>query len=173
MRVVLAALACISVVGCSGVGVDKATAPQMPADPARAETLYRRGLAVQKGGDKAGAIALFCQAIAADPGHAEVRNHLAWLRATDPDPALRDGLEAVRLAEAACKVAVGEAPSVFAANCLDTLAAAQARAGRFQDAVATAGRAAAMMERLGNRRAARSFRNRGEMYRRRQRYQEP
>jgi len=148
-------------------------APKMPADdPARAEELYTRGLAVQRGGDKPGGIALFYRAIQADPTFAPVRNHLAWLRATDPDPAFRDGAEAVRLAEAACKQAVGKEPSEFAANCLDTLAAAQARAGRFDDAVASAARAVAMMELLGKPRAARSFRRRQEMYLRKQPYQD-
>ena len=172
MRVVFVALACVSMAGCSNPGGGAAAAPQAPADPDRAMALYRQGLTVQQGGDTPGAIALFYQAIQADPGHAEVRNHLAWLRATDPDPALRDGAEALRLAEAACRIAIGKEPDAFAANGLDTLAAAQARAGRFDDAVATAGRAAEMMDSLGNRRAARSFRDREEMYRQKQPYQD-
>lgn len=173
MRVALAALVCVSIVGCSRPGRRAATALHAPADsPARAEHLYKQGLGVQRDGDKKGAIALFYRSIQADPNFAPVRNHLAWLRATDPDPAWRDGAEAVKLAEAACKLAVGAKPSVFAANCLDTLAAAEARAGRFDDAVASAARAVAMMESLGNPRAARSFRDRQQMYLRKQAYED-
>ena len=59
-------------------------------------------------------------------------NNLAWIRATHPDPGLRDGAEAVELAERACELR-GEKE----VNLLDTLAAAYAEAGRFPEAVAT------------------------------------
>jgi hypothetical protein len=62
------------------------------------------------------------------------------------------------MSERACKVAVeADRPTIFAANCLDTLAAAYAEAGRFKDAVAAARRAAAMAEELGNQNAVRDF----------------
>ena len=149
------------------------TRPAAAADPALAEELYARGLAVQKQGRKDEAIRLYYQAIRADPNHAPVLNHLAWLRATDPEARYRRGAEAVRLAERACELVVAPArPSVFAANCLDTLAAAYARAGRFADAVKAARRAIAMAEALGRRGAARSFAARLELFKRGQPYQE-
>ena len=66
-------------------------------------------------------------------------NDLAWLRATAPDPGLRNGPEAVRLAERACQQT--QYKEVVP---IRTLAAAYAEAGRFDDAVATARKALAM-----------------------------
>lgn len=60
-------------------------------------------------------------------------NQLAWLLATNTDPALRDGSEAVRLADRADSLAGGHDPDV-----LDTRAAAEAAAGRFEQAEQTA-----------------------------------
>ena len=62
-----------------------------------------------------------------DPTWPPAANNLAWLLATSEDPALRDGPEAVRLAEIARTPSV---PSTFG-----TLSAAYAEAGRFQDAI--------------------------------------
>lgn len=62
---------------------------------------------------------------------------LAWLLATSPEVSLRAPAEAVAVAE---RAAAG--PRGGDADLLDALAAAYAAAGRFDDAVATAGRAA-------------------------------
>ena len=70
------------------------------------------------------------------PRSAPVLNNLAWLLATHPDSALRDGAEAVRLAELACQETGFNKP-VY----IGTLAAAYAEAGRFDDAITTAKRA--------------------------------
>ena len=67
-------------------------------------------------------------------------NDLAWLRATAPDPGLRNGPEAVRLAERACQQT--QYKEIVP---IRTLAAAYAEAGRFGDAVATARKALAMV----------------------------
>lgn len=63
-------------------------------------------------------------------------NNLSWVLATTWNQKNRNGVEAVRLAEQACKDTDYENP--FA---LDTLAAAYAAAGRYQDAVRTAEKA--------------------------------
>lgn len=68
-----------------------------------------------------------------DPG---VLNAVAWLLATSPYKSLRNGAEAVRLAELASKITGGEDPLSLA-----TLAAAYAEAGRFDDAIVVAQRA--------------------------------
>lgn len=68
-----------------------------------------------------------------------ILNNLAWLRATCPDPALRNGPEAVRLAEEACALS-GWSES----NLINTLAAAYAEVGRYEDAVATNRKAVAV-----------------------------
>ena len=70
----------------------------------------------------------------------EVLNNLAWILAAHPDARFRDGAEAVVLAEQAVGAAKEDGPS---ANFLDTLAAAYAEAGRFDEAVSTARRAVA------------------------------
>jgi hypothetical protein len=59
-------------------------------------------------------------------------NALAWIYATSPQAELRNGPEAVRLAEGACKITQRQMAAI-----LDTLAAAYAEAGRFDDAVKT------------------------------------
>ena len=58
-----------------------------------------------------------------DFGFTDAFNDLAWVRATNPDPALRNGRQALALARHACKVVPGSV------KYLDTLAAAYAEAG--------------------------------------------
>ena len=70
------------------------------------------------------------------PSFPEALNNLAWIRATESQAELRDGAEAVRLAEQACQLSSYHEPSV-----VGTLAAAYAEAGRFDEAVAMAAKA--------------------------------
>lgn len=63
------------------------------------------------------------------PGNLQRLDRLAWLLATHPDRAIRNGKEAVRLAEKARR-ALGERDF----NSADTLAAALAETGRFAEA---------------------------------------
>jgi tetratricopeptide (TPR) repeat protein len=63
-------------------------------------------------------------------------NNLAWLLASHSDPHIRNGKEAVELAQRACRLTNNEQPFY-----LGTLAAAYAEAGLFNDAVATAEKA--------------------------------
>lgn len=96
-----------------------------PTDPDTAHILgrlrYRRG-------DAEGAIAVLEPALAAQPDDTKIASLLAWIRATEPTGKWRDGTAAVRLAEQAI-AAGGRRPDL-----LDTLAAALAAAGRFQEA---------------------------------------
>jgi len=59
-------------------------------------------------------------------------NELAWIFATDPDPAVRNGAEAVRQSEKASALTNRTRPDYLA-----TLAAAYAEVGRFLEAIAT------------------------------------
>jgi tetratricopeptide (TPR) repeat protein len=79
------------------------------------------------------AVPHYRQALRLRPDSPEALNNLAWILATDPRPELRDGPEAVRLADRACQLS-GRKRAIF----LGTLAAAYAEAGRFGDAVKTA-----------------------------------
>jgi tetratricopeptide (TPR) repeat protein len=78
----------------------------------------------------------YTEALANAPDLVEALNNLAWIYATHPDPKFRNGAQAVRLAERACQVTHYQ-KTLF----MGTLAAAYAEAGRFDEAVAMAGKA--------------------------------
>ena len=71
-----------------------------------------------------------------DPDYVPALFRVADVLATNPNPSLRNGSEAVQLAEHAAKLTGGQEPVI-----LDTLAAAYAEAGRFPEAIDTAQRA--------------------------------
>lgn len=68
----------------------------------------------------------------ASQNHVPAMNDLAWTLATDRDDKLRDGAEAVKLAENAC-----QNDNWKSSQYVDTLAAAYAEMGRWDDAVKT------------------------------------
>jgi tetratricopeptide (TPR) repeat protein len=96
------------------------------------------GLAMLCGeaGQNAEAMVHYRRVIEIEPNSENALNNLAWLLATTPDARLRNGPEAVRFAERACKLTHDEQ-----AFFIGTLAAAYAEAGKFEQAVATAQRA--------------------------------
>ena len=94
-------------------------------------------------GKYAEAIRFYQAALKAQPDQEGVLNNLAWLLASCPDAAFRNGPEAVRLATRACEL-TGYAQPLL----IGTLAAAQAEAGDFPAAIATAERAAALASAL-------------------------
>jgi hypothetical protein len=89
-------------------------------------------------------------------------NNLAWIRATSPDPLLRDGAEAVRLAERSCN----SSPSPDVGQ-LDTLAAAYAEAGDFSRALGIATRALEQAESDRNETLRVEIANHIELFRKR------
>jgi tetratricopeptide (TPR) repeat protein len=98
-----------------------------------AETRLQYAGLLHQTGDAREAIAQYRQVLAADPNLLEALNNLAWLLATTPDPSLRNGPEAVRAAERACKLTNRQS-----AVPLGTVAAAYAEAGRFPEAIQAA-----------------------------------
>ncbi len=84
------------------------------------------------------------QAVRLHPDSADALNNLAWALATSPRPELRDGSRAVTLAQRACELTQFK-KTMF----LGTLAAAQAAAGKFDDAIATAQKACALAAKNG------------------------
>jgi tetratricopeptide (TPR) repeat protein len=90
-------------------------------------------------GRYAEAIRFYEAALKAQPDQEGLLNNLAWLLASCPEAAFRNGREAVRLAKRACELTGYTKPLL-----LGTLAAAQAEAGDFQAAIATAERATAL-----------------------------
>jgi tetratricopeptide (TPR) repeat protein len=99
-------------------------------DPKYATAYNNRGFVWEAKGEQAKAIADYSQVIRINPKAAETYNSLAWLKATSPDSRIRNGREAVRFATQAC-----ESAGWKSWNYLDSLAAACAEAGDFEQAV--------------------------------------
>ncbi|HEV8072217.1 MAG TPA: site-2 protease family protein [Planctomycetaceae bacterium] len=92
--------------------------------------LTNRGLVESRRGNWQKAIEDYVDAIRLQPKLASAHNNLAWLLATCPIDALRNGHEAVEHATYACEATGWSRP-----NCVGTLAAAYAEVGDFQQAV--------------------------------------
>ena len=106
------------------------------------------------------AIAAWGQSLLFDPDNADAANNIAWMRATAAEPELRDGREALELAQGALRIG-GENAIV-----LRTLAAAQAENGQFAEAIATCQRGEELARKNGDRAMAESLRDCMESFRR-------
>ncbi len=106
--------------------------------PTNAEWWSNAGICKERLGNRRGAVVAYENALGQNGNYWSAGNNLAWILATALEPDLRDGERAVVLAERV--VAAGASAST-----LDTLAAALAEDGRFDDAVAVADRALAML----------------------------
>jgi protein O-mannosyl-transferase len=104
-----------------------------PNDP---NTHFQLGSVLSQAGRKAEAIQHYEAVLRVQPDSVAALNNLAWIKATSVNPDLRDGVEAVRLAQRACEITKESQPFL-----LGTLAAALAEAGRFPEAVAAARKA--------------------------------
>jgi tetratricopeptide (TPR) repeat protein len=174
----------------------------LAAEPESAETHHNLGIALGKQGDRVGATRHFRDAVRLEPRDAEAHYNLgkalalggratealdhlrraaqiqtgwaapvrdaAWLLATWPEAEARDGSEAIALAERAAAL-TGHGDS----RTLDTLAAAYAESGRFDDATRTARQALALAEAAGNDGLAQAIRARLALYRRQTPYRAP
>jgi protein O-mannosyl-transferase len=109
-----------------------------------AESHAHLALALIQAKRPAEAIPHYRSALALAPDAYVLLNNLAWLLATHPEDAIRDGPEAVRLATRACELTNRKEP-VY----LGTLAAAYAETGNFDEAVRTGQQAAALAETAG------------------------
>jgi tetratricopeptide (TPR) repeat protein len=117
--------------------------------PAWAEAHLSLGRALVYLGDAPNGLRQMQEAVRLAPDWPLALSRLAWLLATSPDAVLRNGPEAVRLAEHACAVASRRNPAL-----LDTLAAAYAEAGRFPEAINAAQEALALARTTGDEAAA-------------------
>jgi tetratricopeptide (TPR) repeat protein len=108
-------------------------------NPNETSSHYRLAAALSQQHDVKGAIFHYHEALRLTPEFPDALNELARLLACAPEDALRDGAEAVKLAEKACALTNNQQ-----ANVLTTLAAAYAEAGRFQDAIVAAQKARAL-----------------------------
>ena len=109
----------------------------------------------------------FAQALRLRPGTGAYADNLAWVLATSPEPEVRNSQEALRLGELAVA-------AKRTASSLDSLAAAQARAGRFAEAVRTEEEALAQArkEKFGQN-ILREFEQRQAQYRQEQPFTSP
>ena len=83
--------------------------------------------------------------LAIQPGNGNAMSNLAWVFATSPDESLRDGAQAVQLAEEALRISGRRIPLIFR-----TLAAAYAEKGMFSQAIQTAQRGIELANGQGN-----------------------
>jgi Flp pilus assembly protein TadD len=154
-------------------GLGRALAAKRKIDPAIFH--YRKALSIQPDyvaasndlgallagkGEIKQAIEAWRQTLSFDPDNPDAANNIAWMRATAADVDLRDGKEALELAQRALRSG-GENPVV-----LRTLAAAQAETGEFAEATFTAERAEQLAIKTGDRAMAENLRDCAESFRR-------
>lgn len=113
-------------------------------NPASTEAENDLGNALLRENDLAGAVPCFERANKLNPSDPWVKSNLAWILATAPDPALRNGPRAVELASQANDMTGSESPII-----LHALAAAYAESGQFSAATETAQRASALAKSHG------------------------
>jgi tetratricopeptide (TPR) repeat protein len=111
------------------------------ANPGDSAAHYHLALALAAQGESKEALAHYRAAITSRPDFPEALNNLAWMLATHPNPQIRDGRQALELAERACRLT-----QYKEALMLGTLGAAYAEAGRFPEAVEAAEKAKALAE---------------------------
>jgi hypothetical protein len=132
------------------------------------QAYYNLALAYVALGRQAEAIPQYRKALELKPDLLVALNDLAWILATHPQAELRNGAEAVRLAEKACQLAGDKEPRYWG-----TLDAAYAEAGRFGDAIVTARTTHGLAKAAGQSNVANAARERIELYRAKQPFRQP
>jgi len=136
--------------------------------PDYAKAHYNLSLALSQTGKIREAVDHGRHAVRLLPDQVSVIRFVAWLMACHDASAGGDPNQAVQLAEHACAL-TGRRDAM----CLDTLAAAYASAGRFDEAVALADQARRMAESAGYAPLAQDIHMRLQLYRDRKPYREP
>ncbi len=109
-------------------------------DPSMTGAYFDLALAQEAQGDWKNAVANLRQALSHDPDKLLVLRSLAWALAVAPDSSVANAEEAIQIAKKCAEAEPGNAET------LDILAAAYARAGKFDEAVSTATRGAGAAE---------------------------
>jgi Flp pilus assembly protein TadD len=136
-------------------------------DPGYIEAMSNLGEAYAAEGRRGAAARYFTMAVGARPDDPFLLNRLGWLLATSPEDEVRNGANAVTLAERAVRVtARADVTS------LDTLGAAYAEVDRFSDAVVAAREALALANRIGERAIVPEIEGRLALYTARQKFRE-
>jgi len=136
-------------------------------NPDRAEVHVNLGTAHTQLGQYEQAIQNWLRAVQLDANNADTLNNLAWLLATASNISVQDANKAIEFAQRACELKGYNEPEL-----LDTLAAAYAAAGRFNDAVTTASQAVEVAKARGREDFAGEIENRIKLYQSGQRYRQ-
>jgi protein O-mannosyl-transferase len=119
---------------------------------------YNHGSTLLLSGQVARGLEQYERALELQPGWEPPASRLAWFRATHADATLRDGAQALRVAEELVRVN-GRAP-----RALDILAAALAEVGRFDEAQSVAAEAAGAAREAGDAQLAGQIDSRARLY---------
>jgi spermidine synthase len=130
-----------------------------------AEAYYNLGLASEQTRKNREAIGYYDQALRVRPNYVEAQNNLAWLLATLTSADGGDPVRAVTLARRTCEL-TGNQVALY----VDTLAIAEAAAGRFDDAIREAKKAIGLAGAAGQQQLAGEIQTRLELYRNRRAY---
>ncbi len=147
----------------AAIGHFNAVLASVPGD---AKARFNLGMALMQVGEVREAIAQWRKAHELAPSNPSAPNQLAWVLATWPEASIRNGPEALELAEQAVKLSGGHDPAL-----LDTLAAAQAECGSFPEALKTIRRALELAH--GDELLAADLMGRLALYAAHSRYREP
>ena len=128
-------------------------------EPDFADAHGNLGTALSKQGKIADAMIHWREAVRLQPSNPRAVNRLAWAMATRPEPSIRNGAEAVELAQWAVQLSHSHEPVP-----LDTLAAAYAQVGRFADATKTAKKALDLASRRADKELAASIKTKIALY---------
>jgi Tfp pilus assembly protein PilF len=131
----------------------------LQVQPNNAEVHFKLGVAQEQKANLRQAFYHYRKAMALAPESPKARNNLAWALATQPDAAMRNGAEALALAQQANQLTGGRDPIA-----LDTLAAAYAEMGRFPEAQATVRQALILAAQENNAMLLRDLNERQRLY---------
>jgi choline-sulfatase len=141
---------------------------QVQTQPGAVESVLTLSEQLSASGRPAEAIRVLQDALSKTPDNANLANALAWIRATTPEEKLRDSREALNWARVACQGDNASNPAH-----LDTLAAALAASGAFDEAIQTAEHAMKLATDAGNKRRASLLSRRLTLYQTQRPYREP
>ncbi|HLG12952.1 MAG TPA: tetratricopeptide repeat protein [Blastocatellia bacterium] len=138
-------------------------APKLPL------AYHRRAMSHKALGNYQAAVGDYLKAIEMDPHSVDAYNELAWLLATAPSDIDRDGAKAIKYGGIAVSLATG----IGKTNCMDTLAAAFAEAGRFGEAASLQRKAISLLPKDFDEKEKAAFEARLRLYEQRKPYREP
>lgn len=136
--------------------------------PQNSEAAYLLGGMLVDAGEVERGLREFRRAVSLRDNWPEALNALAWILATHPDPLLRNGFEAVTYAERANRL-TGQNRPVY----IDTLAAAYAEDGKFDEAIRAAKVAIGLAREKGEIKQIDAMEQRLALYQQEQPYHSP